>query len=185
MIRPLYIFAVLSARGEAPNSMKIKFNKDYKFMPFGGYEVYTIDRNIWESIGGKPTLSFFPTVSECNIFFDKALNSETTVLIALTDKPQLDIPGRGLTSLEPYIKPLNGNLVDVGYDVTDLFGLSAITNIGYSMDAFSSILDLDIATTEYGLISNLSDALRFAKFADNYALEHSPFLPLKIKKSSK
>ena len=181
MIRPLYIFSILSVRGEAPNSTKIEFDKGYKFMPFGGSEIYTIDEDIWLNIQGMPTLSFFPTLSKCNMFFDEGLNSNITVLIALTDKPQVEIPGRGLVLLQPYTKSLDSNLVDIGYDVTDLFGLSSITNIGYSMDEFSSIVDLDIGITEYGLISNKSDALKFTKFSDNHILEHSPFLPLRIK----
>lgn len=71
--------------------------------------------------------------------------------------------------------------VDAGYDVTDSFGLSAISNVGYFKDDLAAIISLDISVNEYGLIDNKTDSLRFIDFADSHVEEHAPFHSIKIK----
>lgn len=177
-----YVFAVMSIVGDPPNSNKMEVVRDdYIFMPFGGSQILTIDEDIWKAVGGRPELVFFPDSSECSAAFQKALEPGVVVLVGLVGESKLDVPGRGLTDLEPFQLGDKYRAVDAGYDVTDSFGLSAISNVGYSTDDTAAITNLGVSVNEYGLIHSETDSLRFAEFADSHVEEHAPFHPIKIK----
>jgi hypothetical protein len=177
-----YVFAVISAVGDPPNGNKMGVVRgDYVFMPFGGSQIFTIDEDIWKAAGGNTELVFFPDNSECNAIFQKALESDAVVLVGLVGECKLDVPGRGFTDLEFLQIGDKYRAVDAGYDVTDSFGLSAISNVGYSKDDIATITDLGISVNKYGLIHSENDSIRFAEFADRHVEEHAPFYPIKIK----
>lgn len=178
----IHVFAVMSIVGDPPNSNKKEFfRSDYIFMPLGGSQIFTIDKNVWKVAGGRPDLVFFPDSSECSTAFQKALEPGVIVLVGLIGESKLDVPGRGLTDLEPLQIDDKYRAVDVGYDVTDYFGLSAICDVGYSRNDITDLDNLNVTVNEYGLIQNKTDSLRFAEFADSHVEEHAPFQPIKIK----
>lgn len=177
----LYILAVLSIVGDPPNSNKMEVVRgDYTFMPFGGSQICTMDGDVWKAAGARPELVLFPNSSECNAAIQKALDPSVFVLMGLVGERMMDVPGQGLTNLEPLQLGDKYRTLDAGYDVTDPFGLSAISNIGYSTDDTTAIRNLGITVTEYGLIHSESDSRRLADFADSHVEEHAPFRPVRI-----
>lgn len=178
----LYVFAVMSVVGEPPNSDKMEVVRgDYVFVPFGGSQIFTIDEDVWKATGQHPELIFFPSGSEYNAVFHKSLESDVVVLVGLANESTLDVPGRGLTDLELLQVSDEYRAVDAGYDVVDSFGLSAVTNVGYSKGEVDAVAGLGISVNKYGLINSENDGIRFAEFADNYVEEHAPFYPMRIK----
>ena len=178
----LYVFAVMSVVGEPPDSNQMEFVRDdCTFMPLGEGQIFTIDKNIWKVAGRSPEFVCFPDASECSTVFQKALEPGVIVLVGLIRDSELDVPGRGVTDLEPLHLGDTYRAIDAGYDVTDLWGLSAISDCGYTEDDMVAIRKLGISANEYGLIDREADGLRFAAFADRHVEEHAPFQPIKIK----
>ncbi len=177
------MFLVMSVTGEPPNGDKMKaIRGDYVFAPFGGNKIFTVDADLWKIYGQNLEQIFFPSANEYRAIIDQSLNSNTHILVGLIGEHKLNVPGRGLTTLEAFIaKKEYRMMIDMGYDVVDYFGLSAIANIGYTSNEVTDIENLDIDTNRFGLINNKDDGIRFALFADTSAEEHSPFIPIRVK----
>lgn len=177
-----YVFVVLSISGSPPSADELrKEQADYVFAPLGGNKIYTIDEEIWKVIGHHIESSYFPSEEEYNAILQKSLESHTTVLVGLVEHDQLDMPGRGETNLTLFSPGERYKAIDIGYDVIDSFGLSAISNVGYSIFEAQNIENLNISLTKFGLIDNKNDSDRFSVYADKYLEEHAPFSSIKIK----
>ena len=65
---------------------------------------------------------------------------------------------------------------EYGYDVVDLSGISALTNVGYKSEDL--YLFENIKVNEYGLITLVNEAKKIAEIASRLAPEHAPFFPV-------
>ncbi len=170
-----FIFAILVSRnGCVP---KINSSKDYNFAPLGCNKIYTIDADVWKSFDKDSFVLYYPNRQKLNAIIEK--NKNANILIAITNKSTLLVPGRGEVVLAEYPGDAK-KTVKAGYDVTDIFGLSALANIGYSKKEVGDICKLNLATTQYGLLKSKEDAKVFTEFANKHIIEHAPFMPLKI-----
>jgi len=183
LMNDLYMFLVMSVTGEPPNGDKMKAIRDsYIFAPFGGSQIFTIDADLWKIGAHNPEQFFCPSTNEYNAIVGKSINSNTHILVGLIAEHELNVPGRGLTSLEVFMpNDKYSMMVDMGYDVIDYFGLSAIANIGYTPNEVINIGNMDIDINRFGLINNKDDGIRFALFSNASAKEHSPFFPIRVK----
>ena len=181
-MKEAYIFAAMSVanrppKGERPTSP----GSNYVFAPLGGDSIYTLDADIWRAAGEHPETKFFPDSGEYGTILQKTLDQGNILLLGLTDKHELDIPGRGRTTLEKFTTHSTQKEIDAGYDVMDSFGLSAASNIGYTKPEAIAISSLNIKINKYGLIENEPAAIKFMQLAENYAKEHVPFYAINIK----
>lgn len=177
-----YVFVVLLISGAPPSAEELrKGHADYVFAPLGGNKIYTIDEEIWKAIDHHIESNYFPSEEECNAILQKSMESHTAVLVGLVEHGQLDIPGRGETNLTLFSPGERYKAIDIGYDVIDSFGLSAIANVGYSTSEAQNIEKLNISLTKFGLIENKNDSDRLSVYADKYVEEHAPFSSIKIK----
>ena len=161
-------------------------NSDYRFYPAKhSGEILTIDAMLWDeskrhTIKRKPLLSMWPStqiVSEC---LNRSVVARNWVLIAVTQSnvAQTIDPDTSMT-LSP-LPELSKNFFEVGYDVVDISGLSALANIGYTTQDILQLALNPLRVTAHGLIADLQDAKKFAEFASNAAAEHAPFSPVRV-----
>lgn len=177
----LYLFLVMSVIGDAPSrDVMTKDSGEYIFMPLGGDRVFTVDESVWNAVGSKAEQVLIPSTGQGNIILQDKIRQGMTVFFGLVPEHEIEIPGRGMTELELYESPSNYRVIDAGYDVIDSFGVSAISNIGYTQDEVETLKGLEIAINQYGLISSHDAGVRFAEFADQYAEEHAGFFPVYI-----
>ena len=176
----LYIFAILLIKGKILKINKENKNSKFVFMPFKSDNQITIDEDIWKSFHNDTIVLYYPNEQEYDLFLNNALNEKYKIIIALIDKNNIYIPGRDVVKLIEFKIPKGYRVIELGYDVTDLFGLSAIANIGYSQEEIASILTLNLSTTKYGLLTNKKDAVKFIEYANKHILEHAPFVALKL-----
>ncbi len=170
-----FIFAILVSKSDSVP--KINSSKDYNFAPLGCNKIYTIDADVWKSFDKDSFVLYYPNRQNLNAIIEK--NKNANILIALTNKKTLLMPGRGEVVLAEYLCDAK-KIVKTGYDVTDIFGLSALANIGYSKKEVGDICKLNLATTQYGLLKSKEDANVFTEFANKHILEHAPFMVLEI-----
>ncbi len=176
----LYIFAILLIKEKILKINKANKNSKFVFMPFKSDNQITIDEDIWKSFHNETAILYYPNKQEYDLFLSKVLNGKYKIIIALIDKSNIYIPGRGVVKLIEFKVPKGYRIIEFGYDIVDLFGLSAITNIGYTQEEMASILTLNLSTTKYGLLINKKDAEKFIEYADKHILEHTPFIALKL-----
>jgi len=170
-----FIFALLLSKSDSVP--KINNSKDYNFTPLGCNKIYTIDGDVWKNFDKGSFVIYYPNRQEFNLLLENDKNFK--ILIALSDKKTVSVPGRGETVLTEFTRNSKEE-IEAGYDVTDIFGLSAIANIGYSKEEAKKICKLNLAVTEYGLLKSKEDAKIFTEFANKHIIEHEPFMPLKI-----
>lgn len=192
----LYVFMVALVSGAAPNGLELQSSrKDCVFSPLSKVNVFSIDidcwpdnmfridTDCWSDNGNCSRQIFFPEYAEFYALVKEALASNMTILMGLTEEVEWDIPGRGhkkLERLESFPEWDSLQFKDLGYDVIDYFGLSALINIGFPPSELDAINKFDIKTNEHGLIESIGDGFKFSKFSDSVAKEHSPFHAVKV-----
>lgn len=181
-----YILAILETDCSPATGRQLHGrNSDYRFYPAKhDGDILTIDAMLWReskrhTIERKPVLSMWPNaqiVSECL----SRLAVANWVLIAVTQSnvAQTIDPDTSM-ALIPLPK-LSKSFFEVGYDVVDISGLSALANIGYTTQDILQLAFNPLRVTAHGLIADPQDAKIFAEFASNAAAEHAPFSPVKV-----
>ncbi len=177
-----YVFVVMAVVGDPPSGNEIGIvSGDYTFAPFGGSRIYTLDDEVWCATGQCAEPFFFPKATDYNEMFWNSRGSQSTVLVGLVDVGELYVPGRGITILEQLDLGNEFKSFDLGYDVVDSFGLSAITNVGYSKDDMSDIMELGCSVNQYGLIGKRECSDVFVEFVNETTTEHAPFYSVEVK----
>ena len=182
-----YILAILEADCSPPMGSHLHHGSDeYFFYPFEHDSVIlTIDAIFWDESRShaskrKSVINMWPNktlVSEC-LSYVANVNNWTLFAITHASVGQTIDPNRCI-SLTP-LPELSPGFFDAGYDVVDICGLSALTNVGYTDHDIALLKRYSMKITVHGLIAELQDAQEFAKFASNTAPEHAPFSPVKI-----
>lgn len=177
-----YVWGIIESCVESPNARQFtELKSEYKFYPLQHEgAIFTADSTFWrnETIA---KVNYWPSTNEiAHILLSHKL--ENHLLVILSDNNSAStIDPNTLVKLSkiPVDVKKSFEFVDAGFDVIDISGLSALTNIGYA-SADLSTLDNNLKVTQYGLIASISEARKFANFASNVAPEHSPFFTVKV-----
>ena len=187
-----YIWAVIELNGTPPTGRKLhQHQSDYKFYPFAHAEgILTIDFSLWEFTKGEDESSnvaiiHFPEADTISMFLDEDVAPTKWRLVAFSDSavastidPENSMP---LSKISPTaIKQFTANFTMIGFDVIDLSGLSALTNVGFTASDLTSLSGTEIVINQYGLIATANDGRKYGEFASLAAVEHAPFFPVEI-----
>jgi hypothetical protein len=191
-----YIWATIKTEKNLPLGLDFKTRnlkyEDYIFYPFNfEKEISTIDLSVW-NINQKnialdlKEISFWPDLIKIHNFFTESKEIEISnnkFFLVLSNKshaqtidPACEVPLFNINE----IAELQDKFSFLGYDVIDTSGLSAVVNIGYSKDELLKIKNEKIEINNFGIISSLIDAAKFAQMADLFAGEHAPFSPVEV-----
>jgi|GEM_PF-4797297 len=184
-----YIWGVLKIKGNPPSDEKLRIpSSKYKYYPFLHQGlIFTADPSLWDlsptgvSTGGGSKVSHWPSSNELADFIAGLNEEETWLLLIFSDQPSArTIDPAATVPLTKIPPPLKDGFSSVGFDVIDMSGLSALTNVGYTEDDLSRFANMTIETNDCGLISTSGDSHRFAEFASSAAPEHAPFFPVEV-----
>ena len=199
------VLTMFIAGEEAP---KIDFldkgDQGIRFAPLGSSSgmAYTADVSIWNYFGGirqcqldKDVLSelklqdgekLIITLVDSDAFnqsWSVLCKDEERQIMVLADSVEFDCPvGVELFPWQVLVGKLRGmEFFDLGFDVVDLLtGVSALVNIGYDKNHVVLLGEMGLTTNEYGLLRTVADSSYFANFASAVAVEHAPFIPVKV-----
>lgn len=183
-----YVWAVLESHrpGILGSLLHEEKTIGYVYYPVSHEDcVLTIDATLWRYAQPHTEFSgaaiyYWPDLNQIAEILDKGRSANSWVLLAISDHstamtidPDIVIP------LEP-TPPLPTYFQEVGYDVADVSGLSALTNIGYTHQDLAQFQSLSVKPTIFGLIEDRVAAENFAQLASRAASEHAPFFPVRI-----
>lgn len=182
-----YILAIVEADCSPPTGSQLHDGRSEYFFypPKHDGDILTIDAMLWgepksHASERKPVVSMWPDaqfVSECLARLATA-NNWTLFATTQSSVGQTIDPDTSMV-LTP-LPQLSQSFFDAGYDVVDISGLSALTNVGYTSHDASLLPQHPMKITAHGLIAELRDAQEFAEFASKVAPEHAPFSPVKV-----
>lgn len=184
-----YAWGLLKIVGEVPEAEKLLLPvKNYKFFPFEHKgKIFTFDENIWNNVvpHDKPHQNA-QTVMRPDIkqIEDAVLNDKTPWIIAFSDQQFAYITGEGrkveMLQIPPSLyQAFSENFVEIGYDVIDSMGISAIANVGYTQkdrESFRGIAPVN----QYGVFTSAQCAKKFADITSRIVIEHAPFFPVNL-----
>lgn len=187
-----YIWAIIKTQKKLPKGstfqVKNLVNTNYFFYPFQHKEnIFTVDLSVWNSnqsdaIKTLDDINFWPdTVKIKNLVKEETSKDQLFLVLsnkayAQTIDPNYDAPLVDISVIVEFQKDFSF----LGYDVIDISGLSALTNIGYSRSEYLEINDADIEINGSGIISTLKYAVKFAAMANLFVSEHAPFSPVEV-----
>ena len=183
-----YILIAFASRGTPPLAHKLKSaRKDCQFAPLANDGlIYTTDVEMWSNSVGEFSKTFCPRCSDITQSIRQAENDNGYCVIALTHLVEFDPPGTPdvhlpLVHWQQIAEEADGaRLTEAGFDVVDQWtGLSALVNIGYSVEDLVVLQNTSLHVNQFGLFDTEEDAIEFAGFATAKAPEHAPFIPLK------
>lgn len=188
-----YVWGVLQTRGQPPRNEQFHLpQRAYKYYPFSHQgSIVTVDFGLWDlsALGAHhdvtPNVVHWPNSNEITDFVAKQRDPDTWLLMIFSDQPLAKtIDPNATVPLSKIPSSLNDvfstNFAAVGFDVIDISGLSALTNVGYTTDDLSTLADMAIEINQHGLISTANDSFRFAKYASGVVPEHAPFSPVEV-----
>ena len=187
-----YVWAVIGLNGTPPSGKKLHLQQnDYKYYPFEHTEeILTIDYSLWgfakeEDESSRVAVTHFPDPSTISQFIDKDISLAMWRLVAFCDSPvarTIDPANSMPLSKIPSAaaNQLSARFIAIGFDVIDLSGLSALTNVGFTTSDMSSFSGINIDINQYGLIATANGGQKYADFASLAAAEHAPFFPVEI-----
>jgi hypothetical protein len=184
-----YLLVLLIPQGSPPLGSKLHGSKgDYTFYPLpNDGPVWTLDVQIWKacSPGGVELIErFAPEVDEAISSLEN-LEKGTTVLTGVVEQESFhSVGGEQAVALPKFEEWLSRVRVvetkTLGFDVLDATGLSALTNVGLLPSELKALGDYNLAATEFGLLFDAASARRFAEFANIAAVEHAPFIAVRV-----
>lgn len=188
-----YVWEVLQIRGQPPQDEKFRLPQGaYKYYPFSHHgSIFTADLDLWDlsplgtSSDGTSNVMHWPNSNEIMDFVAQQCDPDTWLLMVFSDQPLARTIDPGATvELSKFPSSLNcvfpTGFLKVGFDVIDISGLSALTNVGYTADDLSKLAAMAIEINQHGLISTSNGSYRFAEFASLAAPEHAPFFPVEV-----
>lgn len=186
-----FVWGTVEIKGTPPTGTRLHIGRDgYTFYPFShDGPILTIDAAVWNVPGSKEPgnlrIVHWPNAANIADTFATAGSFDDWHLIAVSDSPVAHtIDPNDLVNLctLPPLSTEGGtqNFYEAGFDVIDLSGLSALTDVGYTADDIAELRPDSFAVNENGLISSIGESRRFAEVASRLVLEHAPFFPVKI-----
>ena len=187
-----FILIAFASHGISPSGSVLHGSgKAHKFAPLATEgPIYTADTDLWAAVRGvidERSESFCPQPSTIAGALKRAERENYYFLIALTQLREFELPGPSgnvhfplqpwsqLTEEFSHIK-----LTDAGFDVVDEWGLSGLSNIGYDEENLAALESMQLQVNQFGLFEAQEDAEKFASFASTVAVEHAPFMPVRI-----
>lgn len=182
-----YLWGILEAQGVPPVAEMFHLPKgQYKFYPFSHEgQILTFDEMIWNSGQQKKSQSIiWPSEKQIE---DAVLshNKNFKAILAFSDREYaLTIKEGDTVKIHKIPEHLNDNFFNnfhqYGYDVVDIAGLSALTNIGYELNDLELFQAANVQVNRYGLIEESYEAIKISDIASQIAVEHAPFLPVQL-----
>lgn len=185
-----YVWGLLETQRAPPTSdMFLMHENDYKFYPFlYDGNVFTFDALVWNK-----TALLEKGVESCqNIIWPDQEKIENVIpqrkgaghyIIAMSDKRFSLTIAKGeyaeIHTIPPSLKEdFLINFLNIGYDVVDVSGISALTDVGYALDSVS--LFEKFRVNQYGIIAEIGEAMEVANLASSLCPEHAPFFPVNL-----
>jgi hypothetical protein len=188
-----YVWGMLRVTGTPPDSATHHISANgYRFHPFSSKgAIYTFDVAVWEipelsHFEAKASkITFWPSAGQIEEYLINRGNRSDCRMMALSDQSTaktIDPTNPVILSKIPNSSKdeFSSCFSNVGYDVIDKSGLSALVNIGYSKADLDNIADMKIDINESGLISSVECSNKFSEFASSVAPEHAPFFGVSI-----
>lgn len=187
-----YVWALIEVNGAPPTSNKLhQHQSGYKFYPFSHTEdIVTIDYSVWDLVdkNGDPlpeVITRFPEPGVISQFIDGKTSSINWRLVVCSDSSEARTidPSNPIALSKIPDRSKNRFLtefISLGFDVIDLAGLSAITNVGYTTNDLSLLSRIAIVINTHGLIATAFDSQKYGEFASIAAPEHAPFFPVEV-----
>lgn len=189
-----FILVAFTSHGSPPLSNALKgAGKDngYQFSPLTDDGlIYTADIDLWSKrhdVIDEPMETFCPPYSAITQAMLIADRDDCYFVMALTHLAEFDTLGspdvylRLVSELQILEEFSTMQLSEVGFDIIDKWtGISALADIGYSLDDYARLKDMQLAVNQFGLFEIMEDAEKFACFASMAAPEHAPFIPVKV-----
>lgn len=187
-----YVWALIEVNGTPPTSNKLhQHQSSYKFYPFSHTgEIVTTDYSMWDLVEKSGSslpgvVAHFPEPDVISQFIDGEISLTNWRLVVFSDSSE----ARTIDPSNPIVlskiperlkKRVLTEFISLGFDVIDLAGLSAITNVGYTANDLSLLSGIAIVINKYGLIATASDSQKYGEFASIAAPEHAPFFPVEV-----
>ena len=187
-----YVWAIIEISGIPPTGKKLhQYPGEYTYYPFSHTgTILTVNYALWdlsERVGltSAPIITFWPTPNVISQLVAGELNPDVWYLIVFSDTSSArTIDPSDVISLSrlplPPVTEFSDNFSSVGFDVIDMSGLSALTNVGYTANDLTTLSETDFGINKFGLIESSNDSLIFAEFASLAAPEHAPFFPVEV-----
>lgn len=187
-----YIWGLLeSEEGSAPTSEMFSTSENgCKFYPFAHKgRIFTFDKRIWndkdahnKAIKGTRT-NIWPDIKTIEEIILDASQNFSFRMIAFSDTKLSPTIEKGKTveihELTPHLrKDFLESFVDFGYDIVDVSGLSALTDVGYNSEELQLFSDVQI--NKYGLVAHVEEAAKLSNIASKVAPEHAYFFPVNL-----
>jgi hypothetical protein len=188
----MYVLVVFATRGAPPNAAALNGGRaGVSFSPlFQTGNVYSVDRTVWqpgEAMPREPADSFVPSQAAISGAMDFSGQTGCHLMFGLTTSSTFNPPGSTnekveLLNVEKAVDAQSlRQCVEIGFDVVDQWtGISALANIGYSQADISTIRNLRLKTTPFGLLESIQDATALASAASALVSEHAPFIPVRV-----
>jgi hypothetical protein len=197
-----WVLTMFTARNDVPKlDLLNKRNKNCRYAPLGSSSgnVLTADTGLWDLSGGQEysfdenMVSLLELKDEERLVialvdssaFDKVWSvlykdDERQVMVLPEDRIPGQLEGAGIFSWPLLLDRLGYmGFIDLGFDVIDpLTGTSAIADIGYTEQDL--LLMKEFQSNEHGLLPTHEDSVSFAEIASSVAVEHAPFVPVKV-----
>jgi hypothetical protein len=142
--------------------------------------VFTIDATTWDmgdAIGESTVIRTCPDRE----WIDHVRSKEVNLVLGMCED---HVEFRGLTNLEDekpiFYSPNDFSFRQMGFDVMDASGLSALSNLALTAQELSTLNLNQSDFNESGLICDYQVASHVSKLVDGYSREHAPFYAIQV-----
>lgn len=187
----VYVWGILRIAGTPPDYDKLGRLQEgvYTYYPFPHHGVtFTVDTSLWDlqtSSSHTVQIAYWPSADELVKLMNNKDDQGVWWLLIFSNNPTAStIDPNNSVSLSKIPSQMDDRFRTdfqfIGFDVIDMSGISALTNIGYTADNIAKLAATTVVINSYGLISSSNDSLIFAEFASEAAPEHAPFFPVEV-----